>query len=350
MSKILIFYSKTGAGHLRAAEALSEHLKLLDQTLQIQLIDGMATDNFGSKTHPEEVFYLFSSKLRFLYNFLYQSFDNKQGVFLIRLLFKLIFGSLVERKIKEFSPDLVVSTHPAIRAQVMVCVDLGKPHLLWFDQKADQIVVPDQVVADYGAKFLNRNKINILGYPLKADFKTPKKKHKISNTILILGGGAGVGSIEEQVRTLTNNFPEKKFIVVCGFNSRLKQELLSKNIANLEVLGFTDQLPWLVGDSDMVLTKAGPGSIVEAAILKTPLIITSWITWQEKENVEYVVNNNLGLYCPDVNNLPSSIEAVYRDYQKYSHGEIELAHGSDKIARFLVSLLPEINQGSKNIK
>lgn len=346
--RVLIFYSKTGAGHLRSAEAIGEHLKKANQNLEILLVDGLSINNFGKKTHPDKIFHLFSTKLLFLYNFLYTILDNAVGVWILRVTVKLFWKKALEKAVREFNPDLIVTTHPAITKSILsnfkipfvvVCVDLGKPHRLWFDKMIDKTIVSDQMVLQSGAKIINEGKIKVLGYPLKEDFKAPKSSHKKTGRILILGGGTGAGNLEKQAFFLTKAFPDKAFTIVCGFNEKLENKLKAKNIANLKVLGFSHQVPQLIHSADIVLTKAGPGSIVESAIMRTPMVITSWVTKQEEGNVDFVTQNNLGIYCPQVDKLPQAIRQIYKNYQKYSKGEAELVHGSDHIAKLLLSMI-----------
>ena len=51
--------------------------------------------------------------------------------------------------------------------------------------------------------------------------------------------------------------------------------------------------------SNLLITKAGPGTICEAMILGLPLILSSFLPGQEEGNVPYVVDNGLGYYTED---------------------------------------------------
>ena len=51
-------------------------------------------------------------------------------------------------------------------------------------------------------------------------------------------------------------------------------------------------------DDDVIITKAGPGTIMEAAALERKLIITGAVGLQEAGNIDFVLTNKLGTHCP----------------------------------------------------
>ena len=58
--------------------------------------------------------------------------------------------------------------------------------------------------------------------------------------------------------------------------------------------------------ADLVITKAGPGTIAEAAALHRPLLLTGAVGLQEEGNIRFVLDAGLGRY--DTN--PVSIAAL----------------------------------------
>ena len=346
MRKILVFYSKTGSGHLRAAQALKEEIEAnppAGVSIEVVLQEGLGKARMGVKTDPSFAYALFSSKLQGFYNFIYVVTNNKLGVKLLRLFIRGVWGKNLRQIIDSEKPDLIITTHHHISPQTVgrskhkapfinIVTDLGYPHIIWFDKNLDKIITPTEVISKY-AQALTKgqsNKIVHIDYPLKNHFKTIKKEG-FSNTLLVLGGGLGSGNI--------NNFPSKKIVVVCGENKKLFKELdsrLSAGNDNLEVHGYVDHLMELYQEADIILTKAGPGTIVECAVLKKPLIITSWIGMQEKDNVDFVVDNHLGVYVPDPRKLPGAINRVYASYDKYTQGNSLFSDGTKKIVEYIL--------------
>lgn len=59
---------------------------------------------------------------------------------------------------------------------------------------------------------------------------------------------------------------------------------------------------------DILITKAGPGTIAEAAICGLPCILSSYLPGQEEGNVPYVEENGFGCYEGSPEGLASRVE------------------------------------------
>lgn len=345
--KVLIFYSKTGGGHLRAAEAIAQYLKEAEPNLEICLYDGLETTNFGFKTNPAKSFTLLSGKLLPLFNTFYVLTNNRLGIKLLRFSIKNIWGESLQKIINQENPDLIISTHHFISPQtikrnsrpfITVVTDLGIPHRIWFDKNSQLLLTPTERILNQALKTIGTKK-NILnaGYPLNKTFISFTNSPQIQNTILLLGGGSGSGKLKSQAQHLLKNLPEYKIIAICGFNKNLKNDLLKLNAPNLQIHGFVDNVHEYMKAADIIVGKAGPGTIAEAASLGKPLIITDWVGLQEKGNVDFVLDNHLGIYCPKVNKLDEAIKLIYKSYSNYSNPKKLLSPNLEKITQAIFS-------------
>lgn len=352
MKKVLILYSITGAGHQRTAEALKEEIQSQTKNVEVVLHEGLENARFGVKTHASFIYSLFSSNLQYLYNFLYLATNNKLGTKILRLFIKRSFGKSIKNAIEANKPDLIITTHSFFSRStihnmktkvpfITIVTDLGFPHHIWFDKSVDKIITPTEVVASFAKKIINdkEDRVVSIDYPLKNHFAKPVIARDLTNTLLVLGGGVGSGNIEPQVKILLKDL-DKKIIAVCGRNAKLYKRLKKIDNHRLQVFGFVNNLFELYSLADIVITKAGPATIVEAASLKKPLIITSWVGIQEKDNVKFVAENNLGIYQPKIKNLPRSVEEVYKNYPKYSKGNDLFSEGSKKIVKYIFNTFP----------
>jgi UDP-N-acetylglucosamine:LPS N-acetylglucosamine transferase len=73
-------------------------------------------------------------------------------------------------------------------------------------------------------------------------------------------------------------------------------------------LGFVERMAEYMVAADILVSKAGPGTISEAAALSLPVLLTSFLPGQEEGNVNYVVDGGFGAYCPDSDPIGMSEE------------------------------------------
>lgn len=344
--KVVIFYSKTGGGHLSAAEALAEEIRSREG-FSVTMYDGLEKTSLGHATYPNPQFgfFLLSHYTLPLFNFLYAVTDTTLGLWALRAFIKMFWGGNFKRVIEEELPDFIITTHHFISPSTIpafhkipfytVVADLGKPHRIWFDKSADKIIVPTSEMADWAKnKFLlNPNRIKAVSFPVRNGF-TQVKKISLTDQILILGAGLKTSRVKEWISQIKKELPKKKIAVVCGQNIALKMSL--SNIDGIQSFGFIKNLDDILKNSDLVISKAGPGAIMEAASLKKPIIITTYVGMQEKGNVDFVISNNLGISDEDGENIISSIKNVYKNYKKYArNGEIISADTAEIVDQLL---------------
>ena len=65
--------------------------------------------------------------------------------------------------------------------------------------------------------------------------------------------------------------------------------------------------------ADIVVGKAGPGTIAEATCCGAPLVLTSFVPGQEKGNAEFVTGAGAGVYAPRPRQLAAEIGRLRRD-------------------------------------
>lgn len=107
-------------------------------------------------------------------------------------------------------------------------------------------------------------------------------------------------------------------------------------------LGFVDNMADYMIAADVLVTKAGPGTIAEAASLSLPIMLTSFLPGQEEGNVDFVVENDFGRYVPD--DEPHRVAAEVCDWLENdeelerlsrnagTHGK---PHAAEDIVRFI---------------
>jgi len=77
-------------------------------------------------------------------------------------------------------------------------------------------------------------------------------------------------------------------------------ELVRKNVpfSTSHVLIQYQTTDYMVA-TDVLVSKAGPGTIAEAASLSLPVMLTSFLPGQEEGNVDYVIDGGFGSFISD---------------------------------------------------
>lgn len=345
MKKILIFYSKTGGGHLRSARAIENELKRRHKNLEISLVDGLERIGLGLKTNPSWAFSILSSYLMLIYNFVYQLTNNSAGVSILRRAIYLIWAKNYRSIIYSEAPALIVSTHHFITPKtisrqllipfVTVVTDLGIPHRIWFDNRSDMTIVPTEEMEFYAKEVLKIKNVVALGYPTGA-IPLKQTDDKLVNRILLIGTSINPGLFMKYLNNLRQSFEDKSIVIVCGHNQQLENRLRKIKDGGLEIHGFIKGMDVYIQNADILITKAGPATILEAVTYKKPLIIIKSKALQERDNIKFVVDNKLGVYEPNPNRLAQQVKHIYQFYKKYSKGNLSDIHGTKRIARFLI--------------
>jgi 1,2-diacylglycerol 3-beta-galactosyltransferase len=77
------------------------------------------------------------------------------------------------------------------------------------------------------------------------------------------------------------------------------EEPVKKAKVDVVGLGFVTRMAEYMVAADVLVSKAGPGTIAEAAAVGLPVMLTSFLPGQEAGNVDYVLDNDFGDYNKD---------------------------------------------------
>ena len=102
--------------------------------------------------------------------------------------------------------------------------------------------------------------------------------------------------------------------VVAGRNESLRHKLAATEWETpTHIYGFVRNMPELMGAADLIVTKAGPSSVMEALNAGLPLILSGAIPEQEEGNVRYVVEEGAGLWAPGPGRVVEAVRSLLAD-------------------------------------
>lgn len=373
--KILILMSDTGGGHRASAEAIAEATAhLYGQEISVRIVDAWRScAPWPLNRVPNAYPWLVSDGL-WLWKALWRSDDRTWPPRLIApAATPLVSGSITELFRAE-EPDLVVSVHPIVNhiplrvlrktlnsyvPYVIVVTDMVTAHPAWFCPQADYCMVPTEAARQRALRYgMPAERLEVVGQPVGLRFAAGvgEKLHLRQKlnldldrpAVLIVGGGEGMGPVYETARAIASGVPRAQLLIVAGRNQNLQRKLeASAWEIPIQVYGFVTNMPELMGASDVLITKAGPGTLSEAFIAGLPVIISSYIPGQEAGNVRYVLEHQAGAYAPDPSQIASLIRAWLQPgnptlkQMALNAAMLAQPEAALKIARRLYSLLVE---------
>lgn len=103
---------------------------------------------------------------------------------------------------------------------------------------------------------------------------------------------------ESEEKKMDEGVPASEMQVDSTFDGSIAHD---KPPGNVDVvgLGFVTEMAKYMVAADVLVSKAGPGTISEAAALSLPVMLTSFLPGQEEGNVDYVIDGGFGAFCSD---------------------------------------------------
>lgn len=373
--RILFLFSDTGGGHRSAAEAIIEAIQLEfgDQvsTRMVDVFKEYAPRPFNQvpRFYPEMV------RIPELWGLGYKLSDGRRRVSLINQSIWPYVMRSVRRLVAQNPADLFVSVHPMTNAPVLralgaqrpsfitVVTDLVTAHAFWYSRKTDLCIVPTEEARQRAlALHMPEAKIRVVGLPVADRFcQEAGDRHELRArlgwpqdrpVVLLMGGGDGMGPLEQIAHILAHGEKRITLVVIAGRNMRLKERLEDYSWPiPVFIYGFVREMPDFMRASDILVTKAGPGTISEALIAALPIVLYTRLPGQEDGNITYITSHGAGIWAP---HRQQTLQAVRHwlnnphDHMRARENCLKLARprAAREIARLLVKHIPVAQPGS----
>jgi len=325
--RILFLFSDTGGGHRSAFQAIRDAMQIrYGDAVSFDSVDVLRECRWPLNRQPEMYPRMVNSS-KLLWSLMYHSFDGKRRASLARHVIYRNNRASLRRIVDEHPADAVVCTHsvianPTFRAFLTlerrppfltVVTDLVSAPTLWYDPRVDHCFVPTESAYRRGLRLgMQPEQMQITGLPVnpyflqammgKAEARAEFGIDPDLPALLVVAGSEGMGAMHKLVRALDAQPLAAQLLVVCGRNHTLKAQLAQRSWQNAhQLFGYvsnTYEMPRLMAAADIIVTKAGPSTISEAAIAGLPMILSDRIPGQESGNVRLVTESGAGVYLP----------------------------------------------------
>lgn len=361
-------YISEVSGHHSATLAIEKALKIMQPDAETLNINAFNYTNPVSEKIINRIYMGVIKRAPKIWNYLY---DNPRVAKKIEKLKNRVhrFNSpKLKNLFDKFKPDAVLctqafpcgmvadfkKTYGSSIPLIAVLTDYV-PHAYWIYDEVDFYVTPSEEVSlRLVKKGVEPARIKALGIPFDPKFSRRTVKEQVMEkfnlnpalpTVLIMGGGQGLGPINTIIKSLEKVKRGFQEIVVAGTNKKLYRRLkgkVKKYKKRIIALGFVDNINELMDAADIIVTKPGGVTTAEALAKKIPMVIVKPIPGQEENNTAYLIEKGAAIKIDRPANINVTIEELLDNPSKLhrlseASGHISKPNASFDIAGLLLS-------------
>ena len=307
-----------------------------------------------------------------------QGFDRKNLLKNFKVLYKIWKSQRMAKKIiKDFRPQVAVGVGGYASGPTLnMAAAKGIPCLL--QEQNSYAGVTNKLLAKKAAKicvayegmerFFPAEKIMMTGNPVRQQLLDTTISHEdavrsfgfdpTKKVVLIVGGSLGARTLNESVLQHLDQIRQSdvQFIWQTGkfYSAEISERLKGQDIPNLTVTDFISDMGVAYKAADLVVSRAGAGSISEFCLLGKPVILVPSPNVAEDhqtKNAMALVNKAAALYVKDAEAdkilLPLAIDTAKDDAKLQSLHEnilkMALPDSADIIAKEVIKLAHSLN-------
>ena len=373
MEKYLFFYLKTGGGHLAPAKAVAEKMRSKQKgNVDILLADGLLGAKSIIKLIIESGYKNAVNQAVWTFELLYALNKIKPFGRLTAFLVTYFIKGGIEKVIIENKPDKIVIFHFFIIQPVFeilrkhnlnipvitVVTDPFTAHPIWFLNKDQKFIVFSEMLREKCVKLgIDNDNLKVFPFVLDTKFshKIDGQKSQIirrnlgykadSKVILIMGGGDGMPKGKKILKKIITSNIDAEIAIVCGNNKKMFRHVIKiiekYRISNIRVYGYIDFVHSLIGISDIVITKCGASTFMEILLMGKIPVINNYIWEQEKGNMEFVCNSEMGILEKKIDRVPGVLNKLLTDNELYNSiskniKNASIRNGVGPVSRYLL--------------
>lgn len=340
--KVLILTASIGSGHIKAAEAVAEELRRNQPEWELNTVDFMSAEVSRLHWLLKRVYLMMLAVMPDFYETCYRFAGGRgsSGQF-SQQAFSYVMLAAMKRLLKEYRPDMLLCTHPFPAGAASVLRKRGalpgnplldvvmtdySLHQIWIYKEVDAyFMATESMQKGMMQRGFAEESLLVTGIPVASGLEDLAEKKVMRQrlelealpTILLMGGGLGLGDIEATLLELENLSQRLQLLVVAGRNENLLarvQELSCKSHHSIRAWGYTDCVHELMRTADLLITKPGALTISEAFVLGLPMLLHDPIPGPETENAVYATKRGAAVWLhPGEKLAPAVIELLQGD-------------------------------------
>ena len=309
---ILILTGKFGMGHYSAAEAIKQEIEenYKDINVNIKIIDIIDYLFPAISSYVYKSFDTLVSKWANLYNFINTNNEERN----IKT-FNYLFIKKLDKLFDKYNPEVVISTLPISSQYISKYKSIKKSnvplltfitdissHSEWIHKNTNYYFVGyEKIKGSLVNKGISEEKIIITGIPVRKQFREidmDLNKNNKKKEVLIMGGGLGLISVNDELFEVLNNVKDIKTTIITG-NNKSMYEYLRDKYKNIQVIGYTEEISKYMKNSDLIISKSGGITVFEAIYSEVPMYVIDPFLVQEIKNSKFIEKEKIGKVIRD---------------------------------------------------
>lgn len=335
--KVLFLTVSTGQGHTSSAKAIEHYLN--DHGAETFFLDVYGYISPKLCKAVSKIYLFAAGKTPRFYGKQYDHADmGRNGWVEVVAEFNNIIKNKFIKFIEENEIDVVIASH-LFAAQILTLirghVDIKSigivtdytVHPKWENTHLDYYVIADKsLIPLAGRKGIEKETLLPLGIPVDMKFSVIQDKDEAKKElgfdltrplVFVMMGSMGYGNIYSVIKEIDRAEIDCDVAVCCGNNKRAKA-LIDRTVhkKNFQTYGFINNVDRFMDAADCIITKPGGLSVTESLSKKLPMIFVDPIPGQEYRNVEFLVNNGVGLYTTKTFTVGDALNIYFNDDER----------------------------------
>ena len=348
MRKILIFYASYGGGHLSAANSIKQCIDDNFKDCETKLVDCMEYVNRPVNKITTTAYKELAKKFPWAWGEVY-SHSQKGPLAHISSASNNLMAKKLLKLLKEYQPDIVISTHPFgsqmvsyLKRKALVDCTLATimtdfaPHDQWLvgkDYVDYYFVSHEKMRQELINSNVAENTVFATGIPLSNRFLMHFDKDEIMKSmglnpdkrVILFFGGGEFGLGRDKTVKILNSFithvKNHQIVAIAGKNEKMKiafDKLVAETNSEsfVKVLAYTKQVPELMSISDLVVTKPGGLTTTESLASGLPIVAINPIPGQEEENAKFLEDEGVAIWLKKNDDYDEIIADLLADEDK----------------------------------
>jgi processive 1,2-diacylglycerol beta-glucosyltransferase len=371
--RILLLSVSAGAGHVRAADALDATVAALAAQggeVEARHLDVMDFVPSSFRRIYADFYLSLITRYPRIWGMLYRITGDARPDAVVQRMRRTIERLNTRRlraAIADFAPDAIICTHflPAemlarqirkgrVTAPVYLQVTDFDLHRMWVvPGMTGYFAASPEIAHRMHAVGLPAARIHTTGIPVMPAFAAAHDRAALAQSFgmdparpayLVMGGGAGVGALDELADTLLSHGGDFQLVVLAGRNADMLARLCKlaggKHAGRLFPQGYTKHVEQLMACCDLAITKPGGLTTSECLAMGLPMVVNAPIPGQEERNADYLMEQGAAWKAIDAVALAWRLNAL-RDDPAHLAGMAERARaiGRPHAARDVIDIV-----------